>query len=58
MIEGMPASNSVTVPRMLAIFRPLKYSPVNNATGNENGTHMTSAKKVVSNVPVMNGSAP
>ena len=54
----MPASKSITVPRMAAILRPLKYSPVNKATGSEKGIHMINAKAVVSKVPVMNGSAP
>ena len=58
MIDGMPANKSVTVLNTAAIFVPLKYSPTNNATGNENGIQKISANNVVINVPVMNGSAP
>ena len=37
MMEGIPANKSVTVLKIEAILVPLKYSPTNNATGNENG---------------------
>lgn len=58
MIDGIPASKSVTVLNMVAIFFPRKYSPVNSATGNEKGIHISKANAVVSSVPVMNGNAP
>ena len=41
-----------------ATFVPLKYSPTNNATGNENGIQNTRARSVVISVPVMKGNAP
>ena len=58
MMEGMPANKSVTVLNMAAIFVPLKYSPTNNATGNENGMQKMRANNVVISVPVMKGNAP
>ena len=57
-MEGMPARRSVTVLSIPATLVPLKYSPANNATGNENGIQNISANNVVINVPVMNGNAP
>ena len=58
MIEGIPASKSVTVLNIVAIFLPLKYSPTKRATGREKGIQIISARKVVSRVPVMKGKAP
>ena len=58
MMEGIPASRSVTVASAVAIFFPRKYSPVKSATGRENGIQISSASPVVSIVPVIKGSAP
>ena len=57
-IDGIPASKSVTVLNTDATFVPLKYSPTKSATGSEKGMQKTSASKAVISVPVMNGKAP
>ena len=57
-IEGIPASRSMTEPMIVAARVPRKYSPVNKATGKENGIQNTRAKNEVIMVPVMNAKAP
>lgn len=58
MTEGMPASKSTIVFRILEIVFPLQYSPLKSATERDNGMHSSRASAVVSKVPDMNGKAP
>lgn len=47
----------MTEPMIVAARVPRKYSPVNKATGKENGIQNTRAKNEVIMVPVMNAKA-
>ncbi len=54
----MPASKSTIELTTVAIFLPLKYSPLNKAIDSEKGIQNSKARIDVISVPVMNDKAP
>ena len=57
-MDGIPASKLTTELTNEETLVPLKYSPVNKATGNENRKQINNANDAVKSVPTTKENAP